>query len=357
MKEHSQQLSDIIYESKNELAEAIVDKLFESNPTIAQRYEKYGRDKCLEDTRYHLMYLAEALAVNSTELFSDYIQWVKILLNGLKVSTSDLDDNLKAIRTVLISKSPRSTHDVVQTFIESGLSQLSHHIQSVSYIDANSILYDLANGYLTALLQGDRHLANRMILDAVQTGTSVKDIYLHVFQQSQYEIGRLWQLNKITVAQEHYCTAVTQMVMSQLYPHIFATEKNGYWVVATSVAGELHEIGARMVADFFEMDGWDTHFLGANMPTSSIVQSVIDRKADILVISATMTFHVNLVASLISAIRASKQAQHVKVLVGGYPFNIDTNLWKEVGADGYGRDADAAIKLAKELIMGTNRNE
>ena len=80
---------------------------------------------------------------------------------------------------------------------------------------------------------------------------------------------RYWQMNRLTVAQEHYCTAATQMIMSQLYPYIFEGERNGRVLVATCVAENLHEIGVRMVTDFFEMDGWDTFYLGANVPTAS----------------------------------------------------------------------------------------
>ena len=126
--------------------------------------------------------------------------------------------------------------------------------------DGRILPVELAVSYLNTLLAGDSHLANQLILDAVRHGFGVKDIYLHVFQPCQQEIGRLWQMNRISVAQEHFCTVVTQTIMSQLYPYIFATEKNGRRLVATSVSGELHEIGMRMVADFLEMEGWTTYY-------------------------------------------------------------------------------------------------
>ncbi|MDZ7776615.1 MAG: hypothetical protein U5L09_13885 [Bacteroidales bacterium] len=54
--------------------------------------------------------------------------------------------------------------------------------------------------------------------------------------------------------------------MSQLYPYIFNSQRVGKSMVAATVGGELHEMGIRMVADFFEMEGWDTWYLGANAP-------------------------------------------------------------------------------------------
>ena len=84
--------------------------------------------------------------------------------------------------------------------------------------------------------------------------------------------------------------------------------------ISESISGELHEIGVRIIADFFEMEGWDTYYLGANSPTAAIVQAVADRRADILAVSATMTFHVRAVENLIATIRASADTNNVKVL-------------------------------------------
>ena len=113
-----------------------------------------------------------------------------------------------------------------------------------------------------------------MILQAVEQGSPVKDIYQRVFQPTQHEIGRLWQTNQISVAQEHYCTAATQLAMAQLYPYTFSAERSGRRLVAACVSGELHEIGARIVADLFEMAGWDTYYLGANTPTRSAWRTI-----------------------------------------------------------------------------------
>jgi len=205
------------------------------------------------------------------------------------------------------------------------------------------------------LLRGERDVASRLVLLAVDGGMPVKDIYLHVFQLAQYEIGRLWQTNQISVAQEHYCTAATQLIMSQLYPHIFSGKKNNGTIVATCVSGELHEIGVRMVADFFEMDGWNSYYLGANMPISGILQALAEHKADVLGIGTTITYHVTESEKLIRAVRSDPACQGMKILVGGYPFNIESDLAKKIGADGSAANAGSAITLANQLIGKNSR--
>ncbi len=221
-------------------------------------------------------------------------------------------------------------------------------MSKIGYIEEENPHYDLARKYLGALLKGERHLAVEMVMNAVESGVSVEEVYLQVFQPILYEVGRLWQTNQVSVAQEHYCTAATQLIMSQLYPRIFSTEKNGLKLIATCVGGELHEVGVRMVADFFEMKGWDTYYLGANAPVGSIIESIESSAPNILAISAAMTFNIAAVSSLISEVR--KAIQKVpKILVGGRPFNMATELWKQVEADGYAPDARTAIQTGHEL--------
>ncbi|RMG92383.1 MAG: hypothetical protein D6706_16930 [Chloroflexi bacterium] len=176
------------------------------------------------------------------------------------------------------------------------------------------------------------------------------EIYLHVFQPVLYEVGCLWQINQITVAREHYCTAVTQFIMSQLYPYIFNTPRIGRTMVAACMGGELHEVGIRMVADFFEMAGWDTYYLGANVPPTDIVEIIATQNASILALSTTLMPHLHHVTQTIAAIRQHPHTQHVKILVGGYPFNLSPDLWQKVGADGYAPDAKTAVSQAATLI-------
>jgi MerR family transcriptional regulator, light-induced transcriptional regulator len=134
------------------------------------------------------------------------------------------------------------------------------------------------------------------------------------------------------------------LIMSQLYPRFFSARRNSRRLVSTSVGGDLHEIGMRMVSDFFEMEGWDTFYLGANTPTSGTLQQAAERTPHVLAISATMSFHLHIVAELIAATRSAGNPPFI--LVGGAPFNSVPGLWKDVGADGYAPDADGAISLA-----------
>jgi methanogenic corrinoid protein MtbC1 len=334
------------------LAEAIVELQYTRQPEIWKPYGSPGRSKSVRDAGYHLDYLAEAVEADAPELFTAYLEWVKVLFSGLHFPGSVLASTLDCTRVVLGERLPEEIREQTLKMLAAGMHSLEEMPVTIpSFIGSNLPQHELARDYIEALLSGQRKSASRMVVQSVEQGTPVKDIYLQVFLPAQYEIGRLWQVNQISVAQEHYCTAATQMIMSQLYPRIFETEKKGgRRLVATCVGGELHEIGARMVADFFEMDGWDTYFLGANMPTESILRMAAQQHANLLAISATMTYHVEEVRELIRETRRS--GLKLQILVGGYPFNRAPDLWKKVGADGYAADAQKAIQVAENWIAG-----
>jgi methanogenic corrinoid protein MtbC1 len=347
-----QELARVLDVRRSELAGALTDLHYERRPELVERYGAIGRERCLQDASYHLSYLAEALAAGAPDLFADYVAWAKVMLEGRGIPAADLSFNLETLRDVLHRELPAGQAGLATGYVEEGLAclpRLPGELPSAMAGDAEP-LGRLAADYLKALLRGERHVASRLVLGAVESGIEVKDVYLHVFQRSQHEIGRLWQMNRLSVAQEHYCTAATQLIMSQLYPYIFNTRRNGRVLVATCVAGDLHEIGVRMVSDFFEIEGWDTFYLGANTPTASLIQTLRDRNADVLAVSATMAFHLRALTALIAAVRASDVGERVQVLVGGYPFNIVSDLWRLVGADAVARDAEQSVAVAERLL-------
>lgn len=337
-----------------ELAAEITERHFSLHPELDAKYGEIGRQKCLEDARYHLSYVSEAVRLDAPALFADYIGWAASMLAGRGIPAEDLEENLRIIEEVIEARlTPEAAGGALKIVrsAREGLPSVSH--QEHDWLEGRTDdLAELARNYLRLLLIGKRVDASRIILEAVENGASIRDIYLEVFQRSQREIGRLWQLNRITVAHEHYCTAATQMIMSQLYPKIFASERNGRSMVATCVGGELHEIGVRMVADFFELNGWDSYYLGSNVPADSVRRALIERRAELLAISATMTFHLPKVTELIEAVRKDPELRNVRIMVGGYPFLRSENLYRQIGADGFAVSAEDAVRAAAGLVRG-----
>jgi methanogenic corrinoid protein MtbC1 len=222
--------------------------------------------------------------------------------------------------------------------------------QAETFLRPDSPLDLYAERYLSFLLQGDRQKAQQLVHGLVKQNYGIPDIYEHIFQATQYQIGFLWQTKKITVAHEHYCTAATQLIMSTLYAHIFDSPKKGRKFLACAVSDDLHEMGIRMISDMFELDGWDTYYMGANMPDVHILTAINEQQPDVIGISATMPSHVGKAAALIEKVRSACNPAKFKILVGGYPFSLEPLLWNRIGADGSAKDAKEAVRLANNIL-------
>jgi len=337
-------IRDFIVERQEDLAREIVERHWKRRPALEQRYGKKGMARCLEDARYHLQYLSEAVGAGEPALFVHYATWAKTMLIARNIPVEDLVENLEVMLDVLERELPPSMQIPAVDCLKSAIGSLTLANDNSSFLNLGQPLAELANQYLSALLRYDRHSAGALILAAVENKVSIKEIYCYVFERCQYEIGRLWQSNVVSIAQEHYCTASTQLIMSQLYPYIFRADRTFRGtIVAACVTGELHEIGARMLCDLLELEGWNTIYLGANMPTAGIVDVLRDNHSNILAVSAAMTFHIRAVRQVIAAVRLARPA--TRILVGGYAFKIAPNLWRNVGADYWARDASDAISV------------
>lgn len=335
------------------LSEETTNRYYAEFPEIAARFGPMGRKKCVEDAQHHLAYLAAAVSTKSPALFENYVGWAAALLAHYDVHQSDLGENLRCLRAALIEQLPPRAAEQATAYLDSGLRNLRvPRGRTKSFLSQDQPYAELASTYLNALLHGDRKTAQRAVLDAVAAGMSEKDVYLHVFQPCQFEIGRLWHERRVSVAHEHYCTAVTQTIMGHLYVSMFHSARVGKTAVVCCVGQELHELGARMVADFFEMNGWDSIYLGANTPAREVVTSVTEHEADIVCLSVTLTRHIAELLEVISALRAGTGGRRLPILVGGNPFRLVENLWKQVGADGFAPDAQSAVNLANGLVSG-----
>ena len=208
----------------------------------------------------------------------------------------------------------------------------------------------LSSRFLELLLDARRAEATELILGIVEDGKiSIPELYLQVFEPVLRDVGQLWQDREISIAEEHFISATTQFIMSRLYPRIFSAEPRGRWMIAACAGPEMHEIGLRMVADFFEFGGWDTYYVGANLPIEAVLKAAAERRADLLAISATMPRHVAYVREIIQRLRSDDTLRSTTVFVGGGAFCVDPDLWRRIGADGFTSDAASAVTLAEQL--------
>jgi len=185
-------------------------------------------------------------------------------------------------------------------------------------------------------------------LKEVAEGVPMPDIFNHVFAPCLKEVGRLWQINKINEAQEHFCSEATQAILAMLSTH-FEPSQPRRTVLGFCVAGERHTLGIRMVLDSFELNGWDAVCLGADVPTDNLPSALLAYDPKVVLISATMIYHLSEVRKAIAVIRNSSPGIMPLILAGGHPFELSPRLWRKVGADAPPGDYTTINQLAQDI--------
>jgi methanogenic corrinoid protein MtbC1 len=137
--------------------------------------------------------------------------------------------------------------------------------------------------------------------------------------------------------------AITQYVIATVYPNIVSSEPSRGRMVVTGVSGELHQIGANLVADAMESRGWSVQFLGSNIPHDSIVHAVEESSAEVLCISTTIVANLLSAAELIRSVRARLGGRAPRIVLGGAAYRYAANFAEEVGSLSLPTDLRAAL--------------
>ena len=132
------------------------------------------------------------------------------------------------------------------------------------------------------------------------------------------EVGSLWERNLISVATEHLASSTTETLLARIYPLMFLQPHKDLRAIISCVPDEQHQIGSRMVADFFELHGWHGYHLGANTPVAGLLHMIRDRDPDIVGLSMSMLFNLPKLEEMLAAITA--EFPELALLIGGRAF-------------------------------------
>jgi MerR family transcriptional regulator, light-induced transcriptional regulator len=169
--------------------------------------------------------------------------------------------------------------------------------------------------YTNGLLKGDKAKCTQIVEDLISQKVEVKDIYVDLFQRSMYHIGKMWEQGQLSIADEHIGTEITKSLMNTFASKFAADKKVNKTALISCIDKEYHELGARMAADVFELNGWNTYFLGACTPTREIVKFIEIKKPDVVGLSFNFYMNVLRLFEVIDNIKKHFPAQ--QIIVGG----------------------------------------
>ena len=204
------------------------------------------------------------------------------------------------------------------------------------------LLYD-------AVLNGDAKSAKTITEQALSAGVDPLKLVQDYMMPAMSEVGRRFECNEYFVPELLLSARAMKTALAPLRPLLAAgSMQSAGRVVIGTVKGDLHDIGKNLVAAMLEGGGFEVIDLGVGVAPEQFVAAVKERNPKILALSALLTTTMPSMKDTVDALKKAGIREQVKVLVGGAP--VTRRYADEIGADGYGEGASAAIGLAKQVL-------
>lgn len=305
------------------------------------------------DTRYNVDFLYTAYMMKDAQILNQYMLWVYQMMVSIFKDKSKEDvcrytvGHLGFIREavqLVVSDDKKAALDALLAEAQDYVT--AHADESVPLMKKPSRYEKEIETYMQSLFERNSRRSFYLVDQFAKTGIPINDIYVEILAESMRRVGELWHTMQITVDEEHYCTSVTQMVMSQLYPIIFEKERKNKLILCACPGSELHEMGARMLTDVFENEGWDSMYLGAAVPVDALLSSIRENHPDLVALAVTMPQHLIECRELVEEIR--KEFPQMKIAVGGRAFLSTQGMWKAWPIDYYAENANELLAQVGE---------
>jgi methanogenic corrinoid protein MtbC1/DNA-binding transcriptional ArsR family regulator len=197
-------------------------------------------------------------------------------------------------------------------------------------------LAEWQRAYCQSLLDGQESRALALVNGMLENHLEMPTIYTQVFAWALGHIGELYAQGVIDEAHEHIATGITERMMAKVSHYYAPMRRVGYRALLGCVAGNWHALGLRMLADGLREKGWETLFLGANVPSASFLRKAATVRPDLIVISCAQTDQLETTRQLVAeldALRQSSPNHTFKIAVGGYCFHLAAETLRGLPVD------------------------
>ncbi|MHC4616531.1 MAG: cobalamin B12-binding domain-containing protein [Planctomycetota bacterium] len=204
----------------------------------------------------------------------------------------------------------------------------------------------LLERYLDAILRGDRGRSRAVIEEALQRGIPAHSVYVDIIWPVMVETEGLLRMGRISPVAEHMATRISRTIVDQLQNKLPRRPLKGKKAVVCCSPDEKQELGAQIMADLFESDGWQLRFLGGGLNHDDILGFVNDYAPDLLVIYGAAAKEAPGIRRFIDRVREVNAWPDMRIMVAGGVFNRADGLWEEIGADLFADTAARAVQIA-----------
>jgi methanogenic corrinoid protein MtbC1 len=344
------------YDRRKGLLVSQVNRSFEKRDDL---YDLIGTtdflDMMYDNHINHAKILTTTLYLNSYRLLASLLPWVYDTYYQHGFSFDYFTVELEAWKKVITNEiTAEFSREIIPVYDW----MLAQHQQLIAIVNeppdvADDRLSPEADRFLSSLMNKNIGEAVKMGEDSLREKSSPVSFYSQIAQPSMYKIGALWQSGKISAADEHLASAITQNVVANMQlSGSFPANRKGRAVISAA-AGELHELGARMLSHCLETEGWEVDFLGANTPLKDTVDYCKKIKPDFVGLSVAMPYHLHHVQHLIDKLKNEEALKDMPVMVGGSLFKLLPEAVACLKGAKIITEIEEAVKTAKEWLHGT----
>jgi 5-methyltetrahydrofolate--homocysteine methyltransferase len=199
-----------------------------------------------------------------------------------------------------------------------------------------------------AILTGNAKAAVEATRQALAAGADALDLVNREMVPAMDEVGRRYECEEYFVPELLLAARAMKGSLEILRPLLAASgAKPAGRVAIGTVKGDLHDIGKNLVGAMLEGAGFEVIDLGADVAAERFVEAVLTRQVGVICLSALLTVTMPSMKATIEALEAAGVRGRVKVLVGGAP--VTQRFAEQIGADGFGENATAAVALARRM--------
>ncbi len=342
------------FESNLEILLIEMENRMENIPDIG-RFVGGQIEMMRQNHRHHAIFMLNVFRLNDLALLDHTVGWVyrAYMSHGFSADYFTLElGSWMEIFDRCLSKECASQIKPVYEWI------LAHHEKYTAQArlipeqssGENSRRTDIESLFLEGLVTGDSAACRALATESVKTSGDLEDFYRLVVEPAMKEIGNRWEKGILSVSQEHLATAIVSRTLSSLFMTFWHPAPIKAKAIISASPNEFHELGARIVADLLEMNGWKVSFLGSNLPCEEIIARIRQERPLLVGLSVTIPFNIGKAAEIIRKIRSDPEISETKVLVGGKAFNDSGELWIKLGADACPANANEALNVANSFV-------
>jgi len=347
--------ASLLQSKSADIVMAACQHLYASAPDLSIKANEENHEVWRQHFSQRVTELSLALENQEPGLFISRLQWTKQAIESREQSAAQsypsdalMVSSLRSLRYALIEVLHDNLNPKLIDLLDTAEQEVHANLPGDVALTPDTLTGRTALLYLEAALSGNSRQAANIVLNELHKNIDTKTAFLNVLMPAQKEIGRLWHIGEVTVAEEHLVTATTQHTMALIVQEAGRKPSNGHTAICASVAGNAHDLGIRAISYLLEIEGWQSIYLGSDTPPQDLAPVIEYYDADIALLSLALSVQLPALTNAITAVRAVNPEVHI--LTGGNAFNGLNGLWKKTGADGYAPDGEQAIELAKAFV-------